>query len=245
MIRQIIWYALIPCSLLAMRPVQYPCKSHVHSIDKKLDPSTTLFAFDLDEVVLTGRERGYKQWLANNPDLGNAISEVKKKYNLSDASTIISTAARDYPHLKEKAFEFQKVVVTAPQIKGTVEIINQLKDRKYIIIGASNMTTSTYQAMVDNQTLPAQFSRDIFFVATNPLNKKSDGTYHEKPSKDYYLNLKQYVKQHFPHIQTIVFTDDKLKNANGAQNIPGIMSIHFKNPEQLKEELSRLGIKLK
>lgn len=244
MIKQIILSVLIPFSLMAMKPAQYPCKAQIHSVNKKLDPSTTLFAFDLDEVVLTGREPGYKQWIANNPDLGKAIGEVKKKYNLSDASEIISTTARDYPHLKEKAEEFQKVVVTAPQIKGTVNIIHQLKNNGYAIIGASNMTTSTYQAMVDNKTLPTHFSRDIFFVATNPLNKKIDGTYYEKPSREYYLNLKEYVKKHFPHIQTIVFTDDKLENANGAQNISGIISIHFKNPEQLRSDLKTLGIEI-
>ena len=157
MIKQIIVSTLIPFSVSAMRPAQYPHKAKIHSVNKKIDHSKTIFAFDLDEVVLTGREPGYKQWIANNPDLGKAIGEVKKKYNLSDASEIISTTARDYPHLKEKAEEFQKVVVTAPQIKGTVDIIHQLKNNGYAIIGASNMTTSTYQAMVDNKTLPSYY----------------------------------------------------------------------------------------
>ncbi len=42
--------------------------------------------------------------------------------------------------------------------------------------------------------------------------------------------------------QQVLFIDDKLENVESARKI-GIMSIHFKNPIQLKEELSRLKIK--
>lgn len=245
MIRQIIVYALIPFSLLAMRPAQCPCKARVHSVNKKIDPSTTLFAFDLDGVVLSGREVAYEKWLTDNWDFNEAIHEAKKKDNLSDSGMLIKRVIEKYPYLKAKSLQFQKVIFTAPQIDGTKKIIADIDQKGYKVIAASNMTTTTYQAMVDNKTLPAQFSRDIFFVATNPLNKKADGKYYEKPDQEYYLNLKRYIKTHYPNIETIIFMDDKIKNALGAQNIPGIISIHFKNPDQLKDELKTLGMNLK
>lgn len=244
MIKQIILSVLIPFSLMAMRPAQYPCKAHVHSVNKKLDPSTTLFAFDLDEVVLIGREEAYKKWLADNCDFADAINEVKIKYNLSDAGDIIHRLVQRYPYLQEKTQQFQNVVFKAPVIPGTIKIIDALHKKGYGIIAASNMTTTTYQTMVDNGTLPTQFSRDIFFVATNPLNKKADGKYHEKPNQEYYLNLKRYIKTHYPSNETIIFMDDKLENAQGAHNIPGILSIHFKNPEQLRADLITMGIEV-
>jgi FMN phosphatase YigB (HAD superfamily) len=244
MIKQIIVSTLIPFSVLAMRPAQYPHKAKIHSVNKKIDLSKTIFAFDLDEVVLIGREEAYKKWLADNWDFADAINEVKIKYNLSDAGDIIHHVVQRYPYLQEKAQQFQNVIFKASVIPGTIKIIDALHKKGYGIIAASNMTTTTYQAMVDNGTLPTQFSRDIFFVATNPLNKKADGKYHEKPNQEYYLNLKRYIKTHYPTNETVIFMDDKLKNALGAQNIPGIISIHFKSPEQLRADLIAMGIEI-
>ena len=225
--------------ILSMHIEQPTCSKQT----KKLPPHNTIIAFDLDEVVLTGREPGYKKWIENNPDLGQAIGQIKKKYNLSDATAIINKTAEEFPALKEKAQEFQKVVITAPQIAGTTKILNKLSQQGYGIVAASNMTTSTYQGMVDNKTLPEQFSKNFFFVATNELNKKSDGTYFEKPSPEYYQNLRIYVNQKYPGRYThLLFTDDKEANAQGAKQVPGISSIHFKNPDQLLKDLQELGV---
>lgn len=229
----------------AMQSSQSPERCRPQNISKRLEPSKTIIAFDLDEVVLTGREPGYKKWIENNPDLGQAIGTIKKKYNLSDATAIINKTAEEYPNLKEKALEFQRVVITAPQIQGTAQILQKLSKKGYGIVAASNMTTSTYQGMVDNKTLPEQFSKNFFFVATNELNKKSDGTYFEKPSPEYYQNLLTYINQKYPgkYIH-VLFTDDKEANAEGAKKVPGLISIHFKNPEQLAQDLKNLGVDL-
>jgi|GEM_PF-6660649 FMN phosphatase YigB (HAD superfamily) len=208
-----------------------------------LDPSKTIFAFDIDEVVLTGREPGYKKILKENPELAQAIDETAKKYHLSDASPIITKTIEEYPALKEKALAFQKAVISAPQIEGTKLLINKLTKNGYSIVAASNMTNSTYLGLVDNKTLPGQFSRNFFFVATNELNKKADGTFFQKPSPEYYQNLITYINKQFPGRFThIIFTDDKLENAEGAKKVPGIISIHFKNPAQLEQDLISLGV---
>lgn len=148
------------------------------------------------------------------------------------------------PNLFAEGEEFKKVIITAPRIKGTVHIIHRLKEKGYGIISASNMTTSTYQSMVENHVLPKAFTKDFYFVATNPLNKKADGTFYEKPAPEYYQNLVAYINSKFPGVyKNIIFTDDKEVNVLGAQGIKGIYkSIHFINPEQFKQELIKSGV---
>lgn len=243
MLKKIIILLLVPFCMPAMQPSKSPERCKLQYISKKLESSQTIIAFDLDEVVLTGREPGYKKWIENNPDLGQAIGTIKKKYNLSDATAIINKTAEEYPNLKEKALEFQKVVITAPRIHGTEQILEKLSKKGYGIVAASNMTTSTYQGIIDNKTLPEQFTKNFFFVATNELNKKPDGTYFEKPSPEYYQNLLTYINQKYPRKYIhVIFIDDKEANAEGAKKVPGIMSIQFKNPEQLLKDLQQLGI---
>ncbi len=242
MINQLLRISFLSLCLFVLPLPLYSAEQKPPITSKKLEPNKTIIAFDIDEVVLAGREAGYKKWLANNPDLAQAIDQTKKKFNLTDATAIINKTAQEFPALKEKAQEFQKIVVSAPRITGTAEILKKLEQKGYGIVAASNMTTSTYQAMVNNGTLPPQFSNDFFFVATNELNKKPDGTYFEKPSLEYYQNLGVYINQKYPGKYVYrLFTDDKEKNAQGAQKA-GLISIHFKNAEQLLEELKELNI---
>ena len=145
----------------------------------------------------------------------------------------------------KKAQEFKKVLIAAPQIEGTTQIVHKLRNKGYTVVAASNMTTSTYQSMMENKVLPEEFTKDFFFVATNPLNKKADGKYYEKPSKEYYQNLITYINEKYPgKFKTFIFTDDKLENAQGAKQVAPIKSIHFQNPEQLLNDLKCLGISI-
>lgn len=220
-------------------------RSCTRSPKRILEPSKTLIAFDLDEVVILGRETGYKKWLKNNPDVAHAIDEVKKKYKLFDATPVLDKAAQDHPALRHKLAEFRKVLVTGTPIPGTVNIINTLSKKGYGIIAASNMTSSTYARLVDNKTLPPEFTKDFYFDATNELNKKPDGSYYEKPTVHYYKNLLSYINQKYPGKFTqVVFIDDELVNIKGAAKVNGIIGIHFTSPEQLLKDLRMRGVEI-
>lgn len=204
-------------------------------IVKPLDPQSTIIAFDLDEVVLTGREAGYTKWAKEHPQFGKAIEEVKKTYKLSDAHAIINKAVEEHPEMKELGEEFKKVIITAPQIQGTSDIIHALAKKGYGIIAASNMTESTYKSMIDNKVLPVEFTKEFYFVAT------SSG--YEKPFIEYYQNLLKYIESKYPgKFKTVIFTDDKEANAKGAAATNKIKAIHFLNPAQFKQELQKLGV---
>lgn len=230
--------------LHAMQQENHMHETHImHAKTTKLDPKSTIIAFDIDEVIITGREAGYEKWLKEQPQFSNYIEAVKKNYKLTDAHTIINKVAEEHPELKSLAEEFKKVIITAPQITGTIEIIHQLVKNGYTVVTASNMTTSTYQSLVDEKVLPAEFNKEFFFVQTHPFNQKSDGSYYKKPAKEYYQNLIKYVECEYPcRFKNRIFTDDKLENAQAAAAAGTINAIHFINPNQCKEELKKLGV---
>lgn len=62
----------------------------------------------------------------------------------------------------------------------------------------------------------------------------------EKPNPDAFKNLLRKLK--LP-ADSVIFIDDKMDNVEGAKNL-GIDSIHFLNPNQLKQDLEKRGIKL-
>lgn len=249
---------LIPLSLSPMHPVTCPQVKRSTTITKKrLEPCKTIVAFDVDGVLIElGREDAYQKYSKENPDLAQAIGETKKRYNYEDAQTIIDKTIEEHPELKEKALEFKKLVFSGKPLTGTVIIVKKLNQKGYGIIAASNMTPSTYQALLEQKTLPQEFSQEFFFVpytkgneippAEIEENKKKDPKntkgYYEKPNVGYYKNLKKYIEQRYPgQYVNIVFTDDKLENALGAQKA-GLIAIHFKNPEQFYNELKELGV---
>ncbi len=302
---------LMALPLHGMQPqsqVQPPIAKVPETVET-LDPQSTIVAFDLDEVVLNGREAGYtkwatehpqfskamqevktayknvdkvteaiiqahpemkelaeefkkpiinantkditeivskpeyKQWLTEHPQFNKAIEEAKKILKLSDAHAIINKAVEEHPEMKELGEEFKKVIITAPQIQGTIDIIHALAKKGYGIVAASNMTESTYKSMVDNKVLPAEFTKEFFFVSVIDANKKSDGSYYEKPAIEYYENLLKYIESKRPgKFKTVIFTDDKKANADGAAATGKIKAIHFVTPAQFKSELQKLGV---
>src|ERR1700730_7329526 len=76
--------------LHGMQQPQCPSTLVTQKVVKLLDPKTTIIAFDIDEVILMGREAGYKKWLEGHAQFAQAIGEVKKTYKLMDAHAIIN-----------------------------------------------------------------------------------------------------------------------------------------------------------
>lgn len=209
-----------------------------------LDPESTAVTFDIDKVIVDNREETYTDWLQEEKHAQFAkYLEEAKKTGLFDAHALINKVVEDHPDQKILADEFKKIIITATPIKGMAELIEQLHKKGYTVLIASNMTTSTYESMVENKVLPKEFTKDYFFVQTDPLNKKSDGSYHKKPETKYYENLLVYLEAKFPgKFKIVIFTDDKLINSQGAADTGKIKAIHFITPDQFKQALQKLGV---
>jgi FMN phosphatase YigB (HAD superfamily) len=209
-------------------------------------PEATLIAFDLDEVVISGREYGYKKWFLNpfRWSFGLALANAKKKYHLHDAHEIVNRVVEQNPKFARLAEKYKKVLIKGKLIKGTIALIDSLQKQGYTIIPASNMTKSIYTSMINNNILPsANFNTNQFFVKTKKCNKKADGSYYAKPSIEYFQNLQTYVEKKYSNtFKNIIFIDDKKTNVKGARKA-GITALRFKKPQQLRYDLQKLGIR--
>jgi FMN phosphatase YigB (HAD superfamily) len=207
-------------------------------------PSRTIVAFDIDEVLLNGREKNFTEWITKHLEFAQALDSIKKKHQLHEAMEMINKVAEEYPEFAEQAREFKHLVISAPPIRGTWEIVKELAEQGYTLVSASNMTSTTYEAMVKEGSLPEEFQDDFYFVSTVPLNKKPEGGYYKKPDIEYYQNLKRYIEQKYPDRFThIIFIDDKADNVKGAEAAQ-LKAIQFTSPQQLRHDLARLGVPL-
>lgn len=209
------------------------------------NPTNTIIAIDLDEVVIKERENSLTSWFSKPSRWGFALalSRAKKKYGISDAYPLIDSVVQKHPKYAKLAHRLKKRLIQAKPIHGTQALITHLIQQGYTIIPASNMTTSVYKALLTNNHLPIVFKQKPYFIKTKKCNKKSNGRYYAKPTAAYYKNLKNYIDRKFSQQFTqIIFIDDKNENVRAARK-EGIFGIHFKNPAQLRQALAQLGIK--
>jgi len=211
-------------------------------VQRSFSVEDTIFAFDIDEVLLTGREHKIKKWMEGHKEFASKLREFPLDKPM-DAVT------EKYPELAEQLEEFKGVVIDALPILGTIGIVRDLAAGGYPALAASNMTTSTYLSLIENGKLPTKyFSKDYFFVNTDPSNKKENGKFYQKPDVEYYDHLVGYInKQRNEHHnqpvkkENVIFIDDKIENVEGAKKA-GLTAIHFTNPKQLRNELVCLDI---
>lgn len=98
---------------------------------KKLDPHTTIIAWDVDGVLLKDRTRENKKWLAEHLQFAQAMDSSKKKHKLSDTIDIINAVAQDFPNLAKQAEEFKDLSTKAPRIEGITAALAQLQKAGY------------------------------------------------------------------------------------------------------------------
>lgn len=116
-------------------------------------------------------------------------------------------------------------------ISGTVAILKQLKQKEtYNLLALTNWS---------NETFPVALERFEFLNDFEGIVVSGDENT-RKPHKEIYeITLDRY--RITP--EKAVFIDDNIDNVEAANQM-GITGIHFKNPDQLHNELNALGIKI-
>jgi FMN phosphatase YigB (HAD superfamily) len=118
-------------------------------------------------------------------------------------------------------------------IKGTVLIIHELSQRGYKHHLGSNIGKTVYDSCI--RLFPDIFSHfegySIPFITP-------ENTFIKKPHS--YFFVSHSIKYNLP-TEDFIFIDDKKINVQAAQSI-GMHAIHFKNSEQLREELIKYNI---
>ncbi len=114
-------------------------------------------------------------------------------------------------------------------IEGTVEILKKLiESKQFKVVALTNWSHETFPIALE--------TFDFLHWFEGILVSGEEKT--RKPFKDIYeLTLDRFNIE----AEKSVFIDDNLRNINAAKEL-GINTIHFKNPEQLKTQLSAFDI---
>jgi len=122
-------------------------------------------------------------------------------------------------------------------IKGVPEIIYELDQLGYTQRIASNIGTEEVKWLVEKHSeLFSKFKdgKTVTYVDGTPSTKKPSPNYFEEYNTSYNTD----------GLKTIIFIDDKLKNITGAKQVNNFVPVHFKNAEQLRADLKKLGVPL-
>ncbi len=213
-------------------------------LDKEISPNTTVFAFDLHEVifsrsystiayeVLRALKNGMVWYLFNPFFLFKAISVSRENRMFED---IYYTLCKDYPSLLKFEEDFFNISNTCCKpINKMVDTIKYLKSLGYNIFLLSNIGFNSYS------NFKAKFP-DIMSLFDGIYVPGPDNHYHCKPYKPYYLGFINYLKQLGLDNRQIIFIDDLTKNLDTALQV-GISGIHCKDTDHVINKLKNLSV---
>jgi 2-haloacid dehalogenase len=114
-------------------------------------------------------------------------------------------------------------------ISGTVDILKKIKaSNGYRLYALTNWSAETFPWALDN----FEFLHWFEGILVSGQEKT------RKPFPEFYQLL---FDRYAIDPSRALFIDDNIKNIEGARAL-GLPSVHFQNPDQLKSELTRLGV---
>ena len=114
-------------------------------------------------------------------------------------------------------------------IQGSIDILVKLKEH-YKIYGLTNWSAETFPIALERY--------DFFSLLDGMVVSGTEKVI--KPGPEIYKLL---IERYNIVPEESVFIDDNLKNVEAAKRL-NFKTVHFKNPEQVREELSGLGVSL-
>lgn len=194
--------------------------------------------FDFGGVLLKWDPRNlYQRYFPNDPEgMDRFLKEVDfpewnahqdRGRSFKDGVAALSAQFPQYSHLIQAYPDYWIESITG-MFDGTVEIMRQLKQKRYPLYGLSNWSAETY---------PLAREKYHFFDMFDDI-VLSGAVGHNKPEPEIYqIMLKKIGRA----AQECLFIDDSLPNIQQAEKM-GFQTILFQSPEQLKESLQRLEI---
>lgn len=128
-------------------------------------------------------------------------------------------------------FDYHNVILnplTQTIAVKVVEIINDIYDSDIPLTLFTNTSKSSVESLNNEYPFLQYFINTIY------------NTHYPKPSKESFQTLVTILNT---QPQKILFIDDDIHNIEVANQLE-ITTIHYQNPNQLKQELTNLGIKL-
>lgn len=217
----------------------------------------TVFLWDFHDVIV---KRNLNETISTvwNSEKKFQIIKATSKNLLWNAFRIIgksitsSTCSEEFiqlvkqnnnPLLEELIYEVANIQEPIP---GTIQLIQDLHNAGYHHYIGSNIGTSIFQKISNPEKYPQFASLFANFNLEHPQTVSCDLTHPETTIKKPDLRFFQdFLRKNAVDLQktNVIFIDDSLKNVRAAQKA-GLIGIHFKNPEQLRADLTWLGLNI-
>jgi FMN phosphatase YigB (HAD superfamily) len=210
-------------------------------------PNTHIFLWDLHDVIL---EKSLWSWFSscirfkrkkeilrnlNKKTIKIAFTFLLERLKLTKKQMVSEELIKAAQTTNNDAFiELIMLVCSSYNpIKKTVLIIEDLSKLGYTHHLGSNIGKTVYNDCTKKFSTIFNF----FTEATIPFESENS-TIIKKPHPDFFHS---HIKKHNLEPYQIIFIDDKLINVQAAQSV-GMHGIHFKNSQQLREELKKWNI---
>jgi FMN phosphatase YigB (HAD superfamily) len=187
-------------------------------------------------------------------------AEIREKQHNANGFAIIDWIAQHCPRLTQATNQsdakplkerVKEIVAGGTAKADVIAILTGLKEKKYGISIATNREQASARFLINKGILPNEDNLyNLIFTPDYPELEKTGnfetdtllhGTLAKKPSQKYFENLREVLQKKVSNEVSTIFIDDQLKNVKAAAD-SGITSIHFQNAEQLKQDLTTLGI---
>lgn len=202
------------------------------------NPAITAVIFDFGNVLVEWNPRYiYRRFFPNDPqgmerffkevDFMGWNAQQDKGRTFKEGVAAISAQFPHYAHLFQ-AYQDHWQESIGKALWETIEIAKLLKQKGYPLYGLSNWSAETFPY--------ARQKFDFFDLFDDIVISGYVG--HVKPEPQIYSILLEKIQR---SAGECLFIDDSLPNIQQA-NTMGFQTIHFQTPEQLKTELSQLGL---
>lgn len=194
--------------------------------------------FDYGNVLIDWNPRYvYRRYFPNDPDgMEHFLKEINfmewnahqdKGRPFQEGVEILSKQFPQYAKLIQAYHEHWTDSI-GEAFTGTIEILKKLKQAGYPLYGFSNWSSETFPSVRDRH--------DFFNLFDDMVISGSVG--YVKPEPEIYQIMLDKIQR---PAHECLFIDDSLANIAQAKKM-GFVTIHFQSPQQLEEELNKLGV---
>ena len=177
----------------------------------------------------------YRDYFSNEADMEHFLQTVcndewnieqDRGRSLADGTRILQEKFPEYHDLIALYYGQWETMLKC-EIPETVALMYELKER-YGVYGLTNWS---------GETITIAYARYAFFKDLDGIVVSSEEKLIKPDKRLYQILLNRYALK----AESCVFIDDNLRNVKAAEEL-GMAAIHFINPQQLKADLSTLGV---
>lgn len=219
------------------------CAISNYNIDEALPltPTNAVVVFDLHRVLF---HHNYKRMLTTffksplkwrflgallNPCL--LWDMIKLLYRRPIPESFFVHLSHNYEHIRDIMPLLIDIANQQIRNEKTIAMVKSLKRQGFELAILSNIGQRIFDALEPKH-------RDLFSLFDTVIVATEETQYASKPNPKIYQRLHDELN----HDKHVIFIDDQEKNICGGLPF-GIIGIVYKNPEQLKRQFKKLGIK--